>query len=332
MADENVAQIQDANFDVKKVGKQLEGREAQIIIGAFGDIDKCTGIVEKKTEPPEGGIYTKFVGCSYLFKGYPNIQIVSIMEIPKNLLSQIPEVIGSMPFHAKIASLFFVSFLKLFAKDYLIRFVEIYLHSATKPLQKYLLPEKRYCTSVREIYRVMGIMVGDTKTTRMNYLLRELQSFLCMSLEYDTTYKFRLQDILPEFNKQAVQSNPVKEIKRVSKILIERENMREMKRRWKKIFKIGLFVLKMSRKSRRLVKNFFEDIDLEKVKLDEADWYFCLRRHQYNFQDKTLEERGIIKERIDKEKGHKIPPIEVKQVSPEELNRLKQEQAEAKKK
>jgi len=54
---------------------------------------------------------------------------------------------------------------------------------------------------------------------------------------------------------------------------------------------------------------FLLELDYGKIKTDEADWYFCLKRKDYNFKGVLYEGRLIEKERIDREKGHKIPKV-----------------------
>jgi len=315
--------IPSAQADITKmVGKEIVGKKLRIVVGAYGDMDDCVGLVEDIIHPPEGGTFTKFYGCSYLFKGYPNVRIVELLDAPKDMFSSIPKLIGSMPFWLKVFSLVLFLFLKLTARKFLTRVLGTYVAIAHNPIKKYLFSLRMYCASIGEIYRTLTVVIGRRGKIIKTILLM-IRDIGCMALQNDTAYKFRVQDILPEVNVEALKENPIKEIRRVINIFIEREKTKGMDVRWAKLGKMIIFWLRVSPKARRLLVEFFSEIDLEKVKLDEADWYFVLKREQYDFRGISLEERLKIKERIDKEKGHQIPRIRVRQPSQEEALKMK---------
>lgn len=129
-----------------------------------------------------------------------------------------------------------------------------------------------------------------------------------MALENDSAYKFRLQDILPEVNVEAFKKNPAKEIKRVLDILLYREDTDDLVPRWETLGKIVIYASK-NKKARKLLIRFLSELDMDKIKPDEADWYFCLRRRMYKFGGLLIGERLKIAKEIDKKKGHDIPLI-----------------------
>ncbi len=55
------------------------------------------------------------------------------------------------------------------------------------------------------------------------------------------------------------------------------------------------------------------ELDTKKVGLDEADWYFCLRRNTHNYRGIPLPERLAELERIDAERKHMYVKVEYKQ-------------------
>ena len=83
-----------------------------------------------------------------------------------------------------------------------------------------------------------------------------------------------------------------------------------------------ILFLRFSKSSREFVVEFLCELDMEEVKLDEADWYFCLRRDGYDFGGIPIKERLEERKRLDKEKGHNIPIAQLQQVSPEELKKI----------
>jgi len=293
-------------------------KEFHIVVGAFGDLENCIGVVEDKIYPEEGGVLTKFIGCSYLFKGYPNVRLVELLDTPKDLFSKIPELIGNMSFLVKATFLMSFVFLRIIAKDFLMKVCETYVDISHRTIHPYLLPEKDYVTSVKEIYRALGVAIAKVKNERLRNILYKIRDIFCMALNFDTAYKFRVQDILPKIDIVKLLDNLNKEIKRVCDIFIKRENAEGMKIRWKKLVRMLILFLMVSPTAKRLLMDFFLEVDLSKIKLDEADWYYCLKRHQYNFKGFSLEERLKFKEEIDKRKGHKIPIVRVKKEGEDE--------------
>ena len=113
--------------------------------------------------------------------------------------------------------------------------------------------------------------------------------------------------MLESLDKKAIEQNPVKELKRLMDLLISREAPHTYeKRKWIKLRDIIIPFMRIHKMTRETVKNIMLEMDIEKIKLDESDWYFCLRRKCYNYRGVTIEDRLKEAERIDKEKGHQF--------------------------
>ncbi len=136
--------------------------------------------------------------------------------------------------------------------------------------------------------------------------LRKFRDIFTTILEFDYAYRARTQDVLPELDKKALKENPQKEIERLLNLMIERELA--IQNKWLGLKKIILYAMKI-KKLRNLIVEFLLELDLEKIKRDEADWYFCLNRNDYNYGGLSYEERMKIKEELDKKMGNKIPNI-----------------------
>ena len=154
--------------------------------------------------------------------------------------------------------------------------------------------------------------MGEIKNLRE--IFGKFRDIALMILEMDTAYRFVMQDILPEFDINNLKHNPIKELKRVFSILLKREHadgspIGDQNRKWQRVEKMVVFALRISHKLRKFFVRFISEIDMEKIKLDEADWYFVLGHHCYNSQDISYEDRLLERERIDREKGHKIPRL-----------------------
>lgn len=78
----------------------------------------------------------------------------------------------------------------------------------------------------------------------------------------------------------------VKEIYRVANILIDRERNETMKDRWIKLRDIVCEILENDLAYRYRLQDIITELDINKVKLDEGDWFYCKlpnRNKHYNF-------------------------------------------------
>jgi len=298
----------------------------EIIIGAFGTRgDRNTGVVEETIYPEEGGIFTKFVGCSYLYKGLPSVTVIKALKIPKNALRSFIKLFKSrfilillVPFLnkwilLKVCQLYLeVAYVSL-ANEYNIFYITTKENGVTRSTPRQtpiILEPKRYCTAVGELHRALTVMIEGIKSKAWKWVANRTKNIFCMFLQYDVAYKFRFQDILPEIDIEKLK-NPIKELKRVRDIFFERERSDNMKAKWNKMFKPLFLYLRFSRRARNLLVKLLSEIDYEKIKLDKADWYYCLNRYVYNYRGLSYDDRVAIKERIDKEKGHDIPQVRI---------------------
>lgn len=279
--------------------KQPEIVTATVTQGAFGSVPGLIndGVVERIIEPPEGGTFIKFIGCEYLYKGTTKQNVVDVLEFPKRALRNLLILICR---HKILLVILLSRRIRVVIVNWYLK--NVYLKAFTKHL---LLSEKKYCISVREIWRVITLFIGKIKGKEQSIAFR-LRNIGCMILETDIAYRFMLQDFLPEINKQALKENSFKEIKRVLDIFIKRYN----NSRWKRIKKLVVLLLKI-KKIRKLIVRILLDLDLDKIKLDDADWYFCLQRPHYDFRGISLKERLRQKRIIDKQKHHFIPDFTI---------------------
>lgn len=306
-----------------------------IIAGAFGDIANCEGVAEERIHPPEGGTLTKLYGCSYLFKGYPSVEIVEGNGLAKAMISVIPrDIIGkSIPIMLAFGVVY--SFMrKKFWHLVNIYISTIYFHG----VYKLEYPENHFNKMTREIKRASNVVldkmlklknIPESKVSLLNYdytfpidteirkkrefieIIAKLIEFICLFLEFDNAYRFRIQDVFGEIDKVGVMKSISKEFNRIMRIGIYRENKEiGITYKWKFLKVFITLVLFFDKDIRYYVKELFLELNLEQVKLDEDDWYFCLNRIGYDFKGWTYENRIKEKKRIDKEKGHfKVQPV-----------------------
>lgn len=304
---------------VKKIFTGVRnGKQYPVINGAFGDLPDCSGIVEDRVQGPNGEPLTKIFGCSLLFKGYPEEGAVESMRVSKSLVSSIPREIlnRSLFFKIYIAILFLISRRRFF------HYVRVYVNNIYLGIEKSI---KEYGKLERELKRSMdsvlnwllkkdsisvsSLLVRNhnirySKKTELCLIVANVMEFLYFLISMDTAYRFRLQDILVEVDRSAGYENPRKEINRLFEILILRENSPLQREKYKLVRKVVSLCLKFSKTLRKIASEFFGCISMPQVYMDESDKYFSLRRAQYNFGGKKLEERLEEAEKIDKEAGN----------------------------
>lgn len=309
-----IKQIED---NVKKTGK------FGVVSGAYGDMENCEGIIEEVVMPPEGGTFTKFYGCSYLFKGVPLVEIVEGIGLAKSMISALPREIIMRSILFQIALVLYAIFSPKRLNHYLRVYIEV-LHSHTMSRLKF--PPIRYNKLTNEMRRAFDKAItkemakrglefdsamdwknagqGAFATDKVEFYMsmRLIMDFIYVFIECDNAYRFRLQDMFENLNQERVGTNVTKEVLRLIQILINREY--QINSKWIQMKKLFRLLLLVSPRFRGLIREFLLELEIEKVSLDEADWYFCLRRNGYDFRGIPVEERLKEKERIDKEKGH----------------------------
>lgn len=299
--------------------REMRGGIMKITEGAFGDIlEKSStnrGLVEDIIRLENGEVFTKFYGCSYLLKGDFTKNITLNIGLGKMMISGMLREIVMQFFLLKLSILL----MYIFARKRLYHYLWVYSYyiniNSTATLVK-----NQLSSPIKEMKRAMDVAIGKERKRR-NFpedgginsrvgnpcdIMLNVSGFTFYFLQYDTAYKFPLQDILELLNKENLREHFYREINRLFSILIQRTDSRHenMVRKWvylKKICLIGLFLFPSFR---RIIKDFLLELDIDKVKLDEADWYFCLQKWFHNYRGVPLEERVKEKERIDKEKGH----------------------------
>jgi len=267
-----------------------------------------SAIVERVERPKSGGVYLYLLKYKYPYKGNPFQDTVTDIHLVKKIIHYAIKSVAVIDKKTKIclALLFIlpkwlVGGIRELVIDYFYGIIEWKLY----PI---LLKPERYCTSIRELYRAFSVVIEKQKNKTVRKLLILARDILCMFIEHDSAYKFRLQDIVCETRKEELLANPKKEIDRLFGILLEREvgnvdmvnGNTIMGVKWGKIRKQvrALFIFPLFKK---LVREVIQELDFEKLIPDEADKYYTLLRMDYNFQGRELEERIVERKYIEGE-------------------------------
>lgn len=136
--------------------------------------------------------------------------------------------------------------------------------------------EIHYSEVVKELRRVLTI----------NPIWKDAISLI---LQNDMAYCYRFQDIIGNLDKEAFEKNPVKEIKRLAKMLMEREIGSGGMAKFKKVLPLALFIFRFFPKKK--IKRIVKDIDLSHIKMSKEDIYWTNIVDNYNYRGLDFETR-----------------------------------------
>lgn len=299
------------------LSKKKEGVE--LIISAYGSRKECIGIIEKVETPPSGGVFTKLKGCNYLYKGYPDPWVVDYIYASKRVIAGFfPLFLNkSVRFILGLVFLLYLILPRRLKKSVIISILDYFLGIThwVEYKNKYALSTTLYCTAIQEVYRTSEVLLKYITDKEIVERVVKLRDIFCMILQMDSAYRARFQDIVPEFHKDALTKNPKKEIRRVMDIFIRREavdGMNAMTTKWQGLKKILLIILSFRRIKNILVKALLE-LDFDKVKMDEADFYFVCGSDDYNYRGLSYEQRQQVMREMDIKMKNKRPQVIVRQ-------------------
>ncbi len=293
----------------------------EVVNGAYGDVERCDGIVKELVTPKEGGAFTRLYGCSFLFKGYPENAIVEGLALGKSLISMIPRKTLAKSYWFQLT----LGLLYIFSKKWFWYYVNVVVYSIYLNVVEKIGLKRQYYNKPTNVLRIAADEALTNKvsihkqyrgasffTAPLNWptgleiwsTVACILEFVYLFLEYDNAYRFRLQYALTKLNKKALIENPRKELGRIFDILIENEDpVHGIKKKWQEIKIPIMALLLISKDLRTFVKDFLLALDIEEIALNKDDWYFCLNRRSSKFGI-PLKERRRIKELVDKYYNH----------------------------
>ena len=260
-------------------------------------------MIEKIEYPEEGGIYVyKFGGqiieengeqkiinavrCLYPEKGFPTPEAVSACNFAKRAL------ISQLRFLTQKTILICLSPLLLLPFRSKIRLVERFVNEFNGLSETVLTPvylKDRYlCTLTKELQKLISIFLISAGI-RDQYAQAFAKNIATL-IEYDTAYKYRIEDIMSETDAQKLKNAPRREIKRLLAIFATRDLNITTQAKFNTIGKILSLALIVPRIKKAFIKSL-DEIDFTKLQLDEADHYHVLKYDRYNFLGRTIEDR-----------------------------------------
>jgi hypothetical protein len=240
---------------------------------------------------PEGGMLTYLQRYEKPFRGFPFNGTVQQIDEVKKLAKIITQ-----KFFSEFKKSSLLSKIKIFfSLDLLKTLVIGYLQAYHWQIKKQRLRPHMYSKCVRELWTE----INNSRDILYDDNLREaVRDSLCMFLEFDNAYRFRFQDILPEMDKNALKSNPLREIKRLIDLLIEREVAEpgkvKMADKWKMFRRLIITFLRFNKPILKDIQRLLLRINLLEIEMTPEDRYYCEFRRDYKFGFMT---RGAIPRR-----------------------------------
>ena len=134
----------------------------------------------------------------------------------------------------------------------------------------YLLKDENYCPAVKEVRRVLRGRLDDN-----------LIDAIGLVLEYDSAYKYVLQDIITEFEKHKFYMNPLVYLEMMFEIIVSRSESDDIKK-FSNVWKfIGLY-LWFDRKALKTIVEIVRDLRIDRIYPSHEDYYWMLFLKVYN--------------------------------------------------
>ena len=228
--------------------------------------------------PVEGGILTYMEGNEYPYKGFPFAEFVDRIDTLKKLSRGfVSALFHSFKNKKFLLLLIFIPLSVIFR-----HLVRAALYTFYRQVDRSKLKPIRYCDAVREIHRIFSGF-REFEGENENELRLMLRDSICMLLEFDNAYRFRMQDVLIEIDQKKLKKKPIKEIVRLFSILQQRELTQEIKDTWTLVKLMISLYLRFDRQLLKIIVDALSQVNKDKLKLSTEDVYYCRKRTDYKF-------------------------------------------------
>ncbi len=230
------------------------------------------------------GICLKYQGVDRLAKGFPFPEAIRAIGVAKA---------GAMVLLRNI------NWLKLLRKKSRLNLLIGFCKMADNSLSGYYLQDEFLCPFARESKKFLNIFFE-----KLNIPV-QLADIFAFFMQYDDNYRYRLQDLMNETDKECFKS-PIKEIKRLLRLSLSRDITNTIS---SKKFALIVNILTISLcipKVRRAFKEALDSTNFDNLKMDDDDRYFCLMRGDYDYFGRPIEDR--------EEEFYKLTPVSPKQL------------------
>lgn len=266
-------------------------------------------IIIREERPKEGGIYLFLLNYKYPYKGSPYLgSVENLGNLKKTILCAVKSI-SNLQTKIYLAVLSLLP--RILTRGIISSAVNYYYLLMGRFLEHDFIKPERYCICVREIYRTLTVLTEREKEEWVKKIIEIVREIFCMFIELDSAYKFRFQDIILELKTEEIRGKKrmIKEVERLFDIMISRErpqfpegtNAEGMVKKWRRMKKFAILLLKRVKLARKIMEDFFQEVDLKKMYPDKGDRYFDLLRRDYDFFGKPYPIRMQERKRIEGE-------------------------------
>ncbi len=227
--------------------------------------------------PIMGGILTFMEGYDHPYRGFPFHEFVDRIDFIKKII----RAILSGLFHGLKG--YRLRLLTLLPTLWIARIIlSVSVYTFYRMIDRFKIKRQCYSQPMRELHRAFSMERAseDEKTRTLRLQLRDL---MCMVLEFDNAYRYRLQDIIVELDQAKLRENPITEFLRLLSIMQTREKGQDISDTWTLIKLFIRFYLRIDRKFAKMIIDVLSQLNLEEMKLTIEDQFFCKPRKDYNF-------------------------------------------------
>lgn len=220
------------------------------------------------------GIEMWIEGASFAHKGFPTPEALQGINLVKRITVEGLKML-LLPVFWPVAALFLV----LPKRRVLGPILKAYNRIGWTAIENHIIKSDYRMDVTKEVKSMIWVflyklgvdpVVADTTSLIVSHLI-----------EYDAAYRYRFEDLMRETNKERLVRNPGREIKRLLKLNQEREISSWPADRVRWVGK-AITMLLWSPVMHRAFKEVMQVVNFEKLKGDQADWYWmCIRKDYY---------------------------------------------------
>ena len=234
--------------------------------------------------PEEGGIYVWGVGGLYPTKGWPTPHAVSANNFVKRIIT------NQVKFFAKHPILFLGTLVLPWKRK--VKMLENWLHEqdqlAYTVIGGFFFKRRYYCTFTKALWDFLSVFF---KTLGVNPEVADrISKVFATLIEYDNSYRYRLQDIFSTTSHARMLEDPRREIRGLLTTLSKRETRAHLMEKFQsygKLLSLTLFIPKV----RKAFDTALNSIKFSDLQMDDADRYHTMRLGGYDFNGEKVEDR-----------------------------------------
>ena len=184
---------------------------------------------------------------------------------------------------------------QIYKRKRLSRFCQLFNDMCDTMLMPYYLEDGYYCAVAKNVSAFVEQLLVEFRVERE--VAKKTGEIFGTFFEFDNAYRYRIQDLSCETTKDELMRNLPSELKRLSKIQATRELVgngggAEVVRRFHAAAKI-LTILWYT-PFRGKIKRAISVMDIESMRMDEADFYHMILYGDYNARGMSIEERMAV--------------------------------------